>query len=108
METLYFLVPIVATVALLSLFIARMNDRSYLRRRIETRYSGGKQPGSEKQLCPRERLEQRYVDWFTREDYGHARKRSADENEEDFLVRTAYMAGGVSYRPEFSSGRMAG
>ena len=89
METLYFLMPIVATVALISVIIARINTRSYLHRRVEARYSSNKEAASQNDLCPREKLEQRYVDWFTREEDGRARRQNDTQNEEDFLVGTA-------------------
>jgi hypothetical protein len=108
MGTLYFLLPIVGTVALISFIIARINERSYLHRRVEARYASNRESDSGKDLCPREKLEQRYVDWFTREEEGRARRQADKENEEDFLVGTAYMAGGVSYRPETTNRRMAG
>lgn len=108
METLYFLLPIVTTVALICFIIARINARSYLHRRVEARYSSNQESDSGKELCPREKLEQRYVDWFTREEQGRARRQADKENEEDFIVGTAYMAGGMSYRPESANRRMAG
>ena len=108
METLYFLLPIVTTVALICFIIARINARSYLHRRVEARYTGSKDADSQKDLCPREKLEKRYVDWFTREEDGRARREHDKENEENFLVGAAYMAGGMSYQPEMANRRMAG
>ena len=106
--TLYFLLPIIGTVALIALIIARINARSYVHRRVQVTFNGQRKDESDQDLCPRERLEQRYVDWFTREEEGRARKREKKDNEENFLVGTACMAGGMSYRPERDVRRMAG
>ncbi len=108
MGTLYFLLPIVTTVALIAFIIARINARSYLHRRVEARFTGTEEANSREDLCPREKLEKRYVDWFTREEEGRARRQNDEESEENFLVGTAYMAGGMSYQPEMTNRRMAG
>ena len=106
MGTLYFLLPIAGTVTLIAFIIARINARSYVHRRVQATFQGKEK--SDPDLCPRERLEQRYVDWFTREEEGRARKREEKDNEENFLVGTACMAGGMAYRPEHDIRRMAG
>ena len=69
METLYFILPITGMVLLIGFTISRINTRSYPHRRVERTF----QPRDNKHdgdMCPRERLEQRYVDWFTREEGG--------------------------------------
>ena len=108
MGTLYFLLPIVGTVALIALIIARINARSYVHRRVEATFTGRLKKETDQGLCPKERLEQRYVDWYTREEEGRARKREEKDNEENLLVGTAYMTGGMAYRPESNMRRMTG
>jgi uncharacterized membrane protein len=100
MGTLYFLLPIVGTVSLIFFIIARINARSYVHQRVDASLTSNRETKAVDKTCPRERLEQRYVDWFTREEANRARKTEQKENEEDFLVGTACMAGGMAYHPE--------
>jgi hypothetical protein len=108
METLYFLLPILVTVALISFTINRINTRSYLNRRIEARQSCATKSNPDQDLSPRAKLEKRYVDWFTREDYSQARRQTDSRGDDDFLMNTGYMASGMSYRPEMANRSLAG
>lgn len=100
METLYFFGPLALVVSVIYFAIRQINAASYLRRPTESpAYASPSETHPEN--CPRESLEQRYVDWFTSEKASRTREKAESADDEKFQIGTAFMVDGQSYRPDY-------
>jgi hypothetical protein len=107
METLFFLLPVCAVVAILVFAIARVNSGSYLRRRVEAQHpSKTTKVEPAREVTASDRMEQRYVDWFTADRTTRLRDRALRGQDGEVLMEQAITTGGLAYQPSESAPRV--
>ena len=107
METLFFLLPVCAVVAILVSAIARINSGSYLRRRSEAPHpSKTTKIEPAREVTASDRMEQRYVDWFTADRTTRQRDRALRGQDDEAVLERTITTGGLTYQPSESAPRV--
>jgi hypothetical protein len=107
METLFFLLPVCAVVAILVFAITRVNSSSYLHRRAAAPHpSKTARAAPARQETARDRVEQRYVDWFTADRTTRQRDRALRGQDDEAVLEQTITTGGLSYQPSESAPRV--